>query len=241
MPLELHEVDAERGFPALFRALIESYENPYQSILDVHFTPCGDDEASREARLKEAADRFANWHVNDPVSYWQKVVDTDTGEIVGGACWNIHQGDPFAQTPNFEITWQPNDGSREFVGEFLRQYSVPRALVGRKPQVYLFIIFTVPSYRCKGVAQKFMSWGMDKADELGVEMFLDAGKLGMPLYEANQFICLKENVIAPETDTPTEGWKGMQKKVSTVRLYLMWRPINGKYVEGEMKLPRKDA
>jgi hypothetical protein len=80
---------------------------------------------------------------------------------------------------------------------------------------------------------------MDKADELGVEMFLDASPVGMPLYEANKFVCLKENIIVPEANTPTPrgGWKRMESEVGTIRLYLMWRPINGKYVEGETKLP----
>ncbi|KAI3331302.1 hypothetical protein F4824DRAFT_476188 [Ustulina deusta] len=231
MPLELSEVDAKVDFSALTKCLFESYDDPVQSFVDVYFAPRGENETAREERLKEATNRFADWHAHDPSSYWQKVVDTETGEIVGGALWNIHQDNPFAQPHSIEVTWFPDDGSRRFAEEFLRQYDAPRALLGQKPQVYLFIIFTSPAYRRKGVAQQFMSWGMDKADKLGVEMFLDATPVGKPLYEANNFVCIKENIIAPETKTPDEGWKKLQSQVGRVPFYLMWRPINGNHIE----------
>ncbi|TGJ81244.1 hypothetical protein E0Z10_g7523 [Xylaria hypoxylon] len=237
MPLELSKLDAEVDFPALTKCLFESYDNPLQNFVNVYFAPRGEDETAHEERLKEASNRFADWHANDPSSYWQKVVDTETGEIAGGALWNIHLDNPFAQPHSLEVTWLPDDGSRKFAEEFLRQYDIPRALVGQKPQVYLFIIFTSPAYRRRGVAQQFMSWGMNKADELGVEMFLDATPVGKPLYEANQFACIKENIIIPETETPDEAWKKIDSQVGTVTFHLMWRPIHGNYVEGKTMLP----
>ncbi|KAI1109205.1 hypothetical protein F5Y14DRAFT_458482 [Nemania sp. NC0429] len=237
MPLELSEIDAAVDFPALTRCLLESYNDPVQSFVNVYLSPRGENESANEERVKEAANRFAEWHAHDPSSYWQKVVDTGTGEIVGGALWNIHHDNPFAQPEGLEATWFPGSGSRRFAEEFLRQYSIPRALVGQKPQVYLFIIFTRPDYRHKGVAQQFMSWGVNKADQLGVEMFLDATPMGKPLYEANNFVLIKENIIAPETNTPDESWKKLKSQVGKVPFYLMWRPVNGVYVEGKTILP----
>ncbi|KAI0395129.1 hypothetical protein F5Y17DRAFT_465942 [Xylariaceae sp. FL0594] len=192
MPLELRKVE-QGDFPALIEALYESYSHPPQSILDIFFKPR---EVAQAERLKEAADRFANWDDVNPSSFWQKVVDTESGKI--------------------------------FAGEFLRQYSVPRAEKGREGQVFLYIIFTVPAYRRKGVAQKFMSWGMSKADELGVEMFF-----------GRKYSWDATNLIAPKADTPElttrEGWKKMEGLVRPVTLRLMWRPVNGKYDEGQDK------
>lgn len=51
---------------------------------------------------------------HDHSSYWNKVVDAETGEIVGGALWNIHKENPFASPDTSEVTWFPNDGSRSF-------------------------------------------------------------------------------------------------------------------------------
>ena len=99
------------------------------------------------------------------------------------------------------------------------------------------MIFTSPAYRRRGVAQQFLSWGMNKADEMGVEMFVDASPVGKPLYEANNFVCLKEHIVAPRTETPNEAWKKLESQVGKSPFYLMWRPINGNYVEGETVLP----
>ncbi|KAI0404435.1 hypothetical protein F4802DRAFT_598133 [Xylaria palmicola] len=240
MPFVLSELDAAVDFPALVKCLVESYDSPLQKFANVYFTPRGDGAAADEGRWREAADRFAAWHARDPSSFWQKVVDTETGEIVGGAAWNIHLDNPFARARSPEVTWLPDDGSRRFAEEFLRLQSAPRAVVGQRPQVFLFNIFTSPAYRRRGIAQQFMSWGMSKADELGVEMFLDASPVGRPLYEANDFVCIRENIISPKTETPDEGWKKMESRVGTVVLYLMWRPVNGIYIEGKTILPGND-
>ena len=131
MPLKLSELDAAVDFPALIKCLFESYDDPVQNFAHIYFPPHED----HEERVREAVDRLAGWHAHDPSSYWQKVVDTETGKIVGGAQWSIHHNNPFAEPHDIEITWFSDKGSRKFAEEFLRQYDTPRALVGQKPQV----------------------------------------------------------------------------------------------------------
>ena len=131
MPLELSKVDAAVDFPALVKCLFKAYDDPMQSFIDVYLAPRED----HEKRVKEAADRFAGWHAHDPSSYWQKVVDTETGQIVGGALWSIHHDNPFAEPQDVEVTWFSDEGARKFAGEVLRQFHTPRALVGQRPQV----------------------------------------------------------------------------------------------------------
>lgn len=78
---------------------------------------------------------------------------------------------------------------------------------------------------------------MNKADDLGLELFLDATPPGKPLYEANGFVVVEENVTAPSIDNPDEKWKEMEKKVSPFTFWLMWRPVGGKYEEGRTVKP----
>ncbi|KAJ8119861.1 hypothetical protein ONZ43_g3281 [Nemania bipapillata] len=195
MPLELREVDTAVDFPALAKCLYESYEDPLQQFFYVWFPIFGD----------------TKWHAEDPSSYWQKIVDTETGKIAGAALRNIHKENPFTEEHDMEITWFPDDD--------------------------LFIIYTSPEYRRKGVAQKFMDWGMKKADEMGVEMFLDSTPVGKPLYEANQFITVKDNLMIPQMDSPDEAWEKLERQTGPVTFYLMWRPVGGKYEEGKTVFP----
>lgn len=82
-----------------------------------------------------------------------------------------------------------------------------------------------------------MDWGMKKADELGLEFFLDATPMGKPLYEKSGFIHVEENTTKPTTDQPDEKWKEMEKKVPPFTFWLMWRPAGGKYEEGKTVKP----
>ncbi|KAI1412052.1 acyl-CoA N-acyltransferase [Hypoxylon sp. FL1857] len=237
MPLELREVNTETDFPALAKCLYESYEEPPQEFFHAWFPIFGTDEKARKESLEEAATRLADWHSHDPSSYWQKVVDTETGNVAGGALWNIHPENPFTEPHDIEVTWFPDDGSRKFAEEMIQLHNAPRALLGQRPQVYLFIIFTHPNYRRKGVAQQFMSWGMKKADEMGVEMFLDATPVGKPLYGANGFVSVKENIIIPQIENPDQAWKEIAERIGPVPFDLMWRPAGGNYKEGKTIMP----
>lgn len=101
----------------------------------------------------------------------------------------------------------------------------------------LFNVFVLPEFRRRGIGQQFLDWGMSKADELGLEFFLDATPPGKPLYEANGFVIVEENVTAPTKDNPDEKWKQMEEKVSPFTFWLMWRPVGGKYEDGKTVKP----
>ncbi|KAK8043036.1 GNAT family acetyltransferase [Apiospora phragmitis] len=140
--------------------------------------------------------------------HWQKVVDTETGRVAGGALWNIHKENPFTGPSHPEVTWFPDGGAPRFAEQGLELHNRPRSQAAPKPHVCelrstgranpsphpclqastalnLFIIFAHPNYRCKGVAQQFMDWGMKEADRFGFDFYLDSTPYGRPLNETN--------------------------------------------------------
>lgn len=94
-----------------------------------------------------------------------------------------------------------------------------------------------PDFRRRGVGQQLLDWGIAKADETGLEMFLDATPQGKPLYDVNGFVCVEENVTEPTMDNPDEKWKETAEKASPFTFYLMWRPVGGNYEEGKTAKP----
>ncbi|KAK8037709.1 hypothetical protein PG991_001055 [Apiospora marii] len=232
MTLQLQDIDPAVDFPALLRCLLAAYESPPQPLTEVIVPMRGLTPAAAELSLAEGASRLARWHASDPTSHWQKVVDVETGRVAGGATWHIYDADPFAEPDVVEAVWYPDDGSRRFAEKALESMAWPRSQVARKPHLYLFNVFAHPDYRRRGIGQQIMDWGMRKADELGLEIFLDATPPGRPLYLANGFIELAETVTAPTTDSPDEMWMKMAKKIPPFTFYLMWRPVEGKYEEG---------
>lgn len=77
-----------------------------------------------------------------------------------------------------------------------------------------------------------MDWGINKADEMGVEMFLDSTPVGKPVYEANGFHVVEKTVIIPQTSNPDEKWKEAEEKIGHSVWWLMWRPVRGQSKEG---------
>ncbi|KAK2595491.1 hypothetical protein QQS21_006766 [Conoideocrella luteorostrata] len=160
-----------------------------------------------------------------------------------------------------DVTWFPDDSSRKFVEAALDNYGMPRYKAAQRPHIRktalffsltvslqsviltpkqtrdLFNVFTHPDYRGRGIGQQFTNWGMMKADELGLEFFLDATLPGKPLYEANRFICVEENATAPTTSNADDKWREIEAKVSPFTFWLMWRPVGGKYEEGKTVKP----
>ena len=66
-----------------------------------------------------------------------------------------------------------------------------------------------------------MNWGIKKAQEMGVEMWLDATVYGVPLYKKHVFVVVNENNIHPETNEPTAEWKKIEKELVPMTLWQM--------------------
>ncbi|KAI5927291.1 hypothetical protein F4810DRAFT_706661 [Camillea tinctor] len=218
MTLHLQEINVDNDFPALARCMFESYEDPPQKFFHIFFPTHGTNAEAREEAIAEAADRLKLWHTPDPSSYWRKVVDSETGNIAGGALWKIHRENPFASPSAAEVTWFPEGGSRAYVEQALQLHSAPRARVAQRAHV------------CVG--QQFMDWGMRKADELRLEIFLDSTPYGKRLYEANNFVSIEENVIHPQREEQDKEWQEIEKKVGKFTFWLMRRPVEGKHEAG---------
>ena len=102
----------------------------------------------------------------------------------------------------------------------------------------LHIIFTHPDYRRQGVASLLLDWGTQKADEMGVEMWLDAGELGVPVYKKHGFVVVHETRVLPKVrENAGQAWKKIDAELQPLVFWQMWRPIGGGYKEGETVKP----
>ncbi|KAF7552850.1 hypothetical protein G7Z17_g4039 [Cylindrodendrum hubeiense] len=237
MPFKLLEVDSATDFPAIIECQWISYENPLQSFFRMFCPLHGDGPSARADSLKESANVQLEWHKSDPASYWAKVVD-DKGTIVGACLWKIYPTNPFEKPDDHsEVDWYPEGEARDYVSKCLEQFDAPRRKMGARPQVYLNIIYTHPDYRRQGVADLILTWGKQKADEMGVEMWLDATEYGVPAYKKHGFTVVNENRIKPTKEDPGELWKKTDEELQPMNFWQMWRPVGGDYEEGKTVKP----
>lgn len=106
------------------------------------FSPIhGTGPTAREDSFKASKDYHLQWHNADPASHWLKVVDTDTGMVIGAAQWHIHESDPFANLSEKPISayWWPEGEGRAYAEAALEQWFAPRAERMKKPHLRMLM------------------------------------------------------------------------------------------------------
>lgn len=124
--------------------------------------------------------------VHDPGARFVVVEDTSTSPlrpaVVAFAKWNVPMAPGTAQPPLPE-NW-PVDGDPALAGVFFQKLAdMHEGIMGDRPHWYLELIVTKGRYQGRGAGGMLMGWGVDKADEEGIECYLDATPEGKKLYE----------------------------------------------------------
>lgn len=83
-----------------------------------------------------------------------------------------------------------------------------------------------------------MKWGTDQADQMGISAFVEATDLGEPLYRASGFVTSHEFIFDASPEKRDQEWQSWRQKLRLpMHGFFMWRPIGGKWVEGETEFP----
>jgi GNAT superfamily N-acetyltransferase len=95
-----------------------------------------------------------------------------------------------------------------------------REILGGQPYALLNVIATLPSYQRCGVGVMLLRWGLEQADELGLQSYLEASPMGKGLYLKNGF----EEVRDVEFDALK--W-GLDRDLPHVCMLRPAREVNG--------------
>ena len=100
----------------------------------------------------------------------------------------------------------------------------------------LNMCFVHPGFRRRGIGKLLLQWGLVKADERGLETYIDATESGRPLYEGLGFVAAPSVTVdftAPQP--PGEIWQRLQAECLPFHFWPMWRPVNGVFDNGRPK------
>ena len=86
-----------------------------------------------------------------------------------------------------------------------------------------------------------MDWGCELADKKNLECFVESTEDGRALYESMGFIVVGYFYLNPFPETgagtPSKEWTKIKEEAfpEPYRVWVMWRPKGGKFVEGVTK------
>ncbi len=97
----------------------------------------------------------------------------------------------------------------------------------------------IPSHRRLGIGSLLMAAGVSRADELGVECWMEASDMGKPLYEKYDFRSLFKMAFDTGRKGVGDVWRKCEHELMPPPLFMMWRPKRGVWeTEGkEVRMP----
>lgn len=152
-----------------------------------------------------------------------------SGTILAVGKWRLEDEGTYDEPE--EKDSDPAPGFRQEVGAkfFGMIHGARKETMGRRMYWHLVILTTDPEHERKGAGRLLLRWGCERADQEGLDCFLDATEAGKPLYERFGFVVQKVNAL----DLGQFGCEGVARTWSMIR-----RPRTGVLMgfgEGEGK------
>ncbi|KAF2141862.1 uncharacterized protein K452DRAFT_287835 [Aplosporella prunicola CBS 121167] len=145
-------------------------------------------------KLTETRKRIAR---EDATARFLKITDTDIGEIIACARWHVYEHGRTEEEMDKKTIITDDELIPEFNAPVYKALFEPilrrhKEVMGTRPHIYLATLVTHPDHGRKGAGSVLLQWGLDKADEMGLEAFVEATPMGQGLYEKMGFEVAKD-------------------------------------------------
>ena len=82
-----------------------------------------------------------------------------------------------------------------------------------------------------------MGWGVEKAQEKGLEVFVEGTDLGRPLYESFGLTVMSVAHLDAYERNMSDEWRKLEREILQMHFYFMWKPAEGVYQMGKTVVP----
>jgi GNAT superfamily N-acetyltransferase len=193
-----------------------SYAGPTNTLIHTHLP------VSESTVLGVAEDRKKE--IGKPNNWQCKIVDTDLtpsvndpegngGRTIAIAIWSAHnieldrevkraqgrrtekEGETNASESEKSSPFLPPELRLDVLNDLLSPiHGAQPEIMGTQPYLMLNSLATHPDHHRRGCGSILLKWGIEKADALGLPMYLSTSVAGKPLYERHGFELVREFV-----------------------------------------------
>ncbi|KAK7448610.1 hypothetical protein Landi51_06286 [Colletotrichum acutatum] len=183
----------ENDIPRVFEIVSLAFANDHKFV-DAVFP----EHSTSEGRKLGSERMLAMFH-GDPYSIFLKCIDTNTGQIVAAAKWNVYKGGPLPPPPELGGDYWKNDEEKRFAQAIFRGFLAPRQraieesgarllIFGSLPRaIALDMLMCDPEFQGQGAGRLLVRAGLAIADEMGVDAVVEGSDRGRRLYASEGF------------------------------------------------------
>ncbi|KIW13290.1 hypothetical protein PV08_08478 [Exophiala spinifera] len=168
----------------------------FESFASDHGFPVIFPKGASPTSLTHFVHSFENDMENDPTCFIMIVKEAMSSVIVSYAVWHFYppkSQDEIDMEMLVENIPLPADANQELGNRLIREsirkkHEVVTAAIGpQKPYAFLAALGTSPQYQRQGAASLLMTWGVERADDRGVAIYVEASPDASRLYEKHGF------------------------------------------------------
>ncbi|KAH9864442.1 hypothetical protein J1614_010376 [Plenodomus biglobosus] len=207
------------------------------SVYDAYFAAFKNNAVTRaffpsatEDDLIKSDSKFRSVHTQHTLQYWQttptqytvKCVDTETGNVVGMALWDIYLAP--SNWKKGEISWLHGEEKDRADALISPLWNVRERLWANERYIYCHVIAVHPNYQRRGIGELLFKYGIGVAEQTQLPVYVESSKEAQRLYEKMGCRLLKERPSHRSEDL----WPAMTngaKEDHNVALYV-WVPSN---------------
>jgi GNAT superfamily N-acetyltransferase len=203
MTVSVSVITSPSDFSQIAPMVFDGWQQPYNPQRK-HFRP---PFASRnEAVTYTRDDAISEFRAQDPKMFMLKAVDTETGDIVGFAQWYVNdKPDPYGERT--VASWYAEGSEeKEFAERFINGLW---AFIGKRvsrPHMDLHSIVVHLDHRKRGIGRLLTRWGLDKADELGIETVVGIPEVRNACETYTDFAFRSARFLQRGARTRSVGW-----------------------------------
>ncbi|KAH7396941.1 acyl-CoA N-acyltransferase [Phaeosphaeria sp. MPI-PUGE-AT-0046c] len=174
--------------PALLKDISAVYDTYFAAFQDHAVTKALFPSATA-ADMTDSASEFRKAHTAHIQAYWStdatqytvKCVDTENGEVVGMALWDIYLTP--SEWRRGEISWLSGD-ERERAEKLVSPlWEAREKLWLDERYLYCHVVAVHPRYQRRGIGQMLMEYGIGVARTAGLPVYIESSRDGTRLYE----------------------------------------------------------
>lgn len=193
------QFEAVKNSLAMSLSLRPAIASDARHIVDIYLSAFREDAISLLCfpRNKAVDDFWLNMiaeELSNPHTHFVCVTSSDASgqeTVIAFAQWMAPSNPVTVELP----TWPAGSDSELANSFFGALFSTHKRLMEGKKHWYLELLGTRPEFQGKGAAGMLMRWGLERADEEGVEAYLEASPDGKPIYEHFGFVAQEELVV----------------------------------------------